>query len=509
MERCFIHALRVFAIALVLMGAVAPVVIGAQESASPAITDDPVFEYRLGSDLEYRYRTADFSIENSVQKNGIDFTRDFLDRPPLLGVYMSFGYPEGLKAEVGMAIRRQWSLERGFSDTNLFPVGVANNPIAIENGFVELGSLSWNAPGLSLSLGRQKVDYSDGLKGALLPSLRIPYLDSFKFHGDIGPLGIDWLLSTIRAVPAVDGVDVKPNGVDELTAAPGETYYYGFENGSAWAGDTDRLGNPTTIMEALHRFTWDFGGVELGASAHVMYARRNNRFGIIDILPVVSWHQAVLAQINMSMLLDARWDISPSLWLAAQAGFDDFNANMVGINDNDASTIGAAVLGGGYSAETPSGTFKLYAEAGLTHFLWGNYDGTQNPPKDINPFLRFIYRYVVDGGSVLIPLTSPYGPGALWFESSGEWMAGNTGFGVGYEVLLLSRNTAANLIDTPYYGDLSAVAGADQVLFASLAVPVRWRKGIVECSLTPELSVKDGEVGFLVSAGAGIRLGTK
>lgn len=471
----------------------------------PAVSQAlPGFEYTISSNLEYRYRSAELPVESYKGKSGIDFYRDHWDRPSLLGVYLGLGYSQGLRVEVEAQLRRQWSLQQGFTSWNLPPFGISGNPVAIENGIIECGLLAWNSPEIEISLGRQKIDYSNGLKGALLPSPRIPSLDSFKFHGEIGALGIDWLISSIRALQAIDGFDVKPNDVSPATS--GAVYYYGFENGSAWLGDTDRLGSPTTILSALHRFTWDFGTADLGLSAHVMYSRRNNRFTILDLMPVISWHQAIMLQINMSMILDARWEPLPGLWCAAQAGFDDINAGIVGVNDNDATTITALVLGGGYSAKTEAGAFSTYAEAGYTHYLWGNYDGTQNPPGEINPFLRFIYRHPVDGGSVLLPLTSPYGPGALWLESSGEWLWASSGLGIGYQFLLLSKNSAANLIDTPYYGDLTAIETAHKTLFASIATPVGWHSDIYDFYIAPELVIKDAQFGFNLSVGAGMQL---
>ena len=473
----------------------------------------PRFEYRFRTDFEYRYRGADLSVEDGLYKNGIDFCRDFLDRPPLASLYLAYGGAEGLGVELGLSLQRQWSLEPQFTSTNLFPLGIAKNPLAVENGFVSLGILSYSSPTMEIKLGRQKVDFSDGLAGGLLPTPRLPYLDALKVHGDIGRLGVDWLLSSLRALPALRVLsegsyvypDVQPNGVASYT--DGDQYYYGFEDGSAWAGDGSKLGNPTTILEALHRYTWSFEGLTIGGSAHVMYARRNNRYSLIDLFPVISWHQALLYQINMSMLLDARWEPLPGLWFAGQAGLDDFNANLVGINDNDASTIGACVLGGGYKGSGPHGSLELYAEAGYTHFLWGNYDGSQNPPRDKNPFLRFIYRYTVDGGSVLLPLTSPYGPGALWFRTMGEWRPRGGAFSLGWDLLALSKNSLANLVTTPYYTELEATAAGERILFLSLQAPLVWRRGIFDCRLTPELVVKDGSLGFQVSVGAGLVMG--
>mgnify|MGYP001439732156 CR=1 FL=1 len=150
---------------------------------------------------------------------------------------------------------------------------------------------------------------------------------------------------------------------------------------------------------------------------------------------------------------------------------------------------------------------RRFAESGFAHFLWGNYDGTQNRPEDVNPLLRFIYRYVVDGGAVLMPLSSPYGPGAVWARASVDWSPPGSGLDLGVEVLYLSKNSAANLIDTPYYTGLEETAGAPRVDYLSVALPFRWRRDALVLSAQPSVMAMDGDAWIELACGVGFRLG--
>ena len=164
----------------------------------------------------------------------------------------------------------------------------------------------------------------------------------------------------------------------------------------------------------MNRLSWDLGPVSIGITDHAMMARRQNRFYITDFIPVLSRHQAAVAQTNNSMAADISWTPVQGLILAAQAGFDDINADIIGVSDTGSPTIDAYVAGIEYQTITGFGSFGLDLEAGYTHWLWGNYDGSEIWPNDVNPFLRFQYRYLTDSGALLLPLTSPYGPGAVW-----------------------------------------------------------------------------------------------
>ena len=208
------------------------------------------------------------------------------------------------------------------------------------------------------------------------------------------------------------------------------------------------------------------------------------------------------------MVLDAAWKPIRGLRLAAQAGFDDINASFAGVSDAGIPTIDAYVAGADYRAGIGVGTLRVRAEAGYTHWLWGNYDGSQIWPNDVNPFLRFQYRYLTDSGALLLPLTSPYGPGATWVTLNGAFgmpLGPAIRLDVGLDFLYLAKNTEANLIDTKLIGN-TTTAGAPVVRYLSLAIPLRLKTGAFSASARPSMAMRDGALWFELSLGAGYRL---
>lgn len=458
---------------------------GTQATAQAAEGGEALPRLRFESDttLECSFRSGEYLVEDYEHRNGIDIRRSYLDRAPLERMALEYGAGAGLNLAVEAELRAEWDGDY-FKPTNLVELGASGNPVAIQNKNFKRGVVSWLSPSLDLHFGRDQVDLNDGLSGGLLPSFRIPYYDALRARGRLGPLTMDWMVSTIQARRSWEAneygdpsYDVDPNITrDDPTGTLNS--YYGWEDGE----------NPTVIVEALHRFAWDFGRFRAGVSGHTMMSRRNNKFVLTDFFPAVSWHQTGVLQTNNSMVLDFRYDFSDRLHLLAQAGYDDINGSIVGIGDTAAPTIDAYALGLRYSGEADFGAYGLYAECGYTQRLWGNYDGSENMPYDQNPFMRFMARYLVDGGSILLPLTSPYGPGALWFLATGDFALGGTGFSGGFELLLLGKDSGADLVATEFFGPEGS---GDRLFFASLALPVRYRLGFLELSLKPALLLRE------------------
>jgi hypothetical protein len=444
---------------------------------------------RLAAELDlsfqYRYRSADVLIEDSTYNNGIDFQRNYLSSPPLASGSLDIGGPQGLSAGFGAELRREFtsSYKQGYFNATNFPLlGRDRNPIAVEKGAITRGALYWKSPSFDISLGRDKVDYGKELEGTLYPSLRLPYLDAFRSQARLGPFTLDWMVATMDAAESYDGNDVDPNWtVTSNSNVQDSTGQYSLED-KAYGFEGDE--NPTTILEALHRISWNFGTVRLGAAENYLVARRNNRIVIQDILPLVSWHQASVMPNNNTLLFDLTWDPTPELELSGVGGFDDINANMFGVGDSDVPTIGAYVVGGRYKPEDVSAKpFDAYFEAGYTHYLWGNFSANkQGDITDVDPLARAIYRLRLNTGGVLIPLTSPYGPGARWLRLEGGYRLGLTGPRLGAELLLLGKNSEANLVSTLY--DQSAKDGAE-FFFGSLTLPISWKLGAFELEVAP------------------------
>jgi hypothetical protein len=401
----------------------------------------------LTFDFDYKARSADLLLEPATKtyKNGVDVQRAYFEQPAIVDLCIESGsalsgvYGFGVAAEI--AVKPEW---RGdyFPATNL---PFTSGSYSLESNLFSRSVVYWKSPGIEIGFGRDKIDYNGILEGGLLPSSRIPWYDALKAKGTLGQFSLDWMVATIQAVKAWDGKDITPEAG------------YSFETG-------DPNFKPTTIVEALTRLSWNLGKVELGVTDHAMMSRLNNRFDLTDIFPLVSRHQAGVAQTNNSMVMDASWELLPKLRISAQMGLDDIDLNPLGISDTATPTIDAYVLGARWDGTTKLGLVSAYAEGGYTHWLWGNYDGSQADPSDVNYFARFIYRFPrYNGGSILLPLTSPYGPGAFWLKSHGSVAlalfepAKEDGSGkrrpalsleLGYSLLYLDLNTEANLIDT-------------------------------------------------------------
>jgi len=482
---------------LLLLAATAPLCAQTPGRPDPSPAADSGIDFRLELDLEYQYRlrTEEHLIETSAIKNGIDLTRSFFGRPPFARLLLQGTSSLGFGAAAEIALRDQWTGDY-FRTDNLPVIGVEGDPVRFENFFFTKAAVYYENPSFNIRFGREKPDYNGILYGGLLPGTRLPYLDAVKASGRLGRMKIEWLVATIPALKSWDGQDVAPNA----GTLPANSTYYGFESESYSTNSS-----PTTIVEGMNRLSWELGRFNLGIADHAMMARRNNRFYVTDFIPVISRHQAAVSQTNNSLVVDLAWEPLDGLRLAAQAGFDDINAGFLGVGDTDSPTIDAYVAGLDYCSPTSSGRLKIKAEAGYTHWLWGNYDGAEIWPNDQNPFLRFQYRYLADSGGLLLPLSSPYGPGAVWANFSGGLELSRLGLEVGVDLLYLSKNDEANLIDTEVLNN-TTTAGAHWTQFFSLALPARWKSGFWEFSIKPELAVLDGDVWFELWLGSAFRL---
>ena len=450
-------------------------------------------------DLEYQwlYATENRLIEPYTYKNGIDLMRSYFDRPPFLRLLLEGKTEGGLGAVAELSLRDQWTGD--YFRTDNFPVvGTPGDPLLVENFFFTKAAVFYENPRFFFLFGREKPDYNGILLTGLLPGTRLPYLDTLRAQGKIGRLTIDWMVASIPSIQSwetqsgtLPDFDVDPNeGVN-----PAGSLFYGWES-------SPYSDNPasTMILEGLNRLTWDLGSVKIGVTDHAMMARRQNRFYVTDFIPVISRHQAAISQTNNSMVLDVSWRPLQELVFAAQAGFDDFNANAIGVSDTGSPTIDAYVAGIEYRANTGFGNISVDAEAGFTHWLWGNYDGSEIWPNDVNPFLRFQYRYLADAGALLLPLTSPYGPGALWLDASAKihldrWNL-DTALCFGY----LSKNSDANLINTPLINN-TVTAAAAKTKFITLALSLTWKQKVLagsswEIAARPELLYLDGNIWY-------------
>ena len=279
---------------------------------------------------------------------------------------------------------------------------------------------------------------------ALLPSSRLPYLDLLRFVLPVGNLTMDLMISSLQNRQAVGDLAGLPPDITFLQ---------------------------NIIFANLHRFEYDFGRVRAAVTGMGIFVRPNNAFVLGDFFPVSSWHAAQNRPFNLSLVFDLEAALFPGFRVMVQFGFDDVNASdLFGVSDAPIPTIPAAIAGFELQRLLPGGRLELYGELGYTHYLWGNFDDESDAR-----LARAIYRLMLDDDTQLMPLTSPYGPGAIWalLESGWRWPGGL------YTSLfteLLFRNPNVDLVSTDYYADDPALnALAEKTGTLRLGLQVRFR----------------------------------
>jgi hypothetical protein len=381
--------------------------------------------------IEGYYRTDD---------NWADFRRLYLETPPFAEIAFS-GIDEGLGgAYAEIDLRREY-LEPGFSPTNLFGTD-DRSPIATENLFVGKGMLFLLAGPVELALGREEAHFGSGEFSSLLLSKDLPFYDAFSLKLPLGPFQLTWYVASLDNHLTMDEetyIATNPGGLDW-------TYPVG---GAGGTDDWDYGFETTSIFAAMHRFEYSFAKVRAAVTGLSIVARENNALVLGDFFPVTSWHNTEVGVHNLSLVFDISASPLPGLSLSAMAGYDDINSEEVfGFGDRDIPTIDAYVLGASYRREVKNLGIRGSFEFGKTHYLWGNYWGPENETYNY-VFERAVYRVVMDHDNRLMPLTSPYGPGALWFKVKlGAELA--SGLSLGSDFLFLRTTDGVNLLSTPY-----------------------------------------------------------
>jgi hypothetical protein len=377
--------------------------------------------------LEYTYRSQNVSFDPGLptELQILDFHRLFKDRLPLGGLQLDYARDGGFEIGIYATLEREYFADP-FNPTNL-PESMPDqgNPIALENQDIMRGFLWYDFHPLQVELGRDKLQMGP-TKSSLFPSANLPFLDMLRLRLPLGRLTGDLVISTLENRPSAHDVPVNPG---------------------------DPPFGPSIILVAVHRWEYAFDTVRLGIGAMCVYARDGNAFNLGDIFPVFSWHQADIGPNNTSFVADASWVPIPRLTFSAQVGLDDVNLSGAGIDDSAAPTIPAVILNADYLLETAQGFgIDLGIEAGYTHYLWGNFalDATGS-----DSLARAIDRYRMDGGTVMLPLSSPYGPGATWIGLSAS-LRGLPRLDASVRAGYFSRMTdpatgqPVNLVYTPY-----------------------------------------------------------
>ncbi|HAW85466.1 MAG: hypothetical protein A2087_06610 [Spirochaetes bacterium GWD1_61_31] len=364
---------------------------------------------------------AEFNFAAAWLPNGLPATLGALDQ-------LAWALPM-LQARFGLAAGNGWSAyatvdlikEHHLDSIFNIAIGPTGNPFPIENNFASEGVLRYDNPQLSIILGRQAASQGPSTLSNLQVTRHLPYLDALRVEVRLGP---DWSFSQIvaslenRAVlgdvtlPVIDGQPIDG---------------YDFETTNIWLSS--------------RRFALRGDWFEFGIGALSLVSRPYNAFHIGDILPVFSMHNGNPGWHNLSLHADFSVDLWPGQRQYLIAGLDDFNANLVGIGDGGVPTIWAVILGGDGTVEFGGLNLKYGLEMAATHYLWGNFHAH-------HILSRALYRYAIDW-PLLLPLTSPYGPGRLSF-------AGEASLALPWQLalqlsgLLLFGDPDINLVTTSY-----------------------------------------------------------
>lgn len=456
-------------------------------------------EAEIVSDLDFSYEQY-FRGEDEWDTD-YDYWRTYMDNPPAAAWSLSAGRDGGFGVHIAADFQAQHGRE--YPDNNLYR-SQDENPLSVENYFITRGYFCGRYGDLLVQLGRTPVHFGAAGFSTTMPSDRLPYLDALYYTWRLGPLKMTSYVGTLYneagsgeisdmaglpniITPVDDGIIVYDDGVGNHTVAFGRTI----------------------IFNSLHRFEWAFPKVRLGLSAHNVITRENNALHIGDMFPVFSWHNAQVGVHNMSLIAEIEYAVMPGLVLFGQAGYDDINsADISGVGDTDIPTIDAYILGGEYKRLLFGGMFTVLLEGGTTHYLWGNFH--EFDPERGNYLGRAIYRYLRDEQIVLLPLTSPYGPGARWVRGSLGYSWLNTGLSLILNGEVISHNTAADLVSTAYE-ESETVSEADRELWVEISTRLEYAAGFGETHrysvyIEPAYVLRDTGGWFEITVGGQLEL---
>ncbi len=341
-------------------------------------------------------------------------TSDLLPtHPPFMELTLAHHRAGGLVAE----IKGSWRPELWLQSPINIPWGPEGNRLAFENNSIVIGYLSVPTGVGEIVLGRQRVSLGPSPLTNILVSRQVPYVDGLLYTVNLGRWSMTHLLATL---------DNRRAAGDLAVPFAREGYDWGI----------------TTILLSSRRFVWSAAALELGIGAQTIISRNYNAFQAGDVLPVFSIHNAYPGNNNLLITFDGTYAITDELSAYAAVGFDDIDAGMFGIADDEIPTIWAWFLGVDAARQTRHGQAAVTAEVGSTHYLWGSFE-------DEYPLSRSIYRMRADGLHRQMPLNSPFGPARLWFLAEGSVdLTGS--LRVAPKLLLLAGDPDVDLVSLPY-----------------------------------------------------------
>jgi hypothetical protein len=381
---------------------------------------------------------------NAIYTKDYDYQRSYIDASPFATWELSAGTDGKAGVNISAEVRKQHDTEE-YPASNMFETS-DKNPIAVENYFITSGYFSHRFDNLLFQFGRTPVHYGEPDFLAILPSDRLPYLDALYYTWTFGPLKMTSFVSSqynsaggseINDMNAADLPNISVDDDGTITPDPDPSdpaRYVAFDR--------------TMIISAMHRFEWAFDHLRLGLTAMHISSRENNAFHIGDFFPVFSWHNGQVGPHNMFLVAEASWVPVSGLVFTAQAGYDDINAeDFTGVGDTSIPTIPAYVVGAKYLQTVGNYTMTYVLEGGYSHYLWGNFHEFDLDKG--NYLSRAIYRYLRDEETVLLPLTSPYGPGAIWVNGNVQFYSAQK-WSLRLKAETIFKNIKASLVTTAY-----------------------------------------------------------
>lgn len=415
----------------------------------------------LDVDYEAYWRSADAQwINEDLEYDGLDFFRRYLAMPDflLLSLYGEKDDTSGMFIRAG--IRRRY--ERGEMLDSNFLEFHPDRLIRADHYFIRQGYFYHYFNDLEVVLGRSKVHMGASEFSTFLASDRLPHIDALTLRYRLGPIHMTSISATLDNRRAAGERNLRDDW-DPDNSNPNDPFgMTTLEKGhpqpnTVGVWPEDRLGwDRTIIFYGVHRFDYLRERLRLGIAAQQFVARENNTFHMGDIFPVFSWHNTDVGPHNMSLIMDMSWRPRMRWELFLQGGYNDINASeLIGIPDTDIPTIDAYLAGVSYRGPVGTRRLRVSAEVGYTHFLWGNFYDYYDERG--NYLARGVYRFRTHG-VYMMPMTAPYGPGAVWTRWEADLAGfllgpGHLSFGLDVEVLSRKDREVVNLVDTVYDPD--------------------------------------------------------
>ena len=312
----------------------------------------------------------------------------------------------------------------GWHATSLI-VPNAESSFPLEGHFLTRGWLWYDFHPLQIEIGRDQVHWGP-LDNSLLISDAVPFLDMIRGTISGGPWVLDFILSTPETRTTGGGTDLQD-----------------FQ------------------LINLHRLEYRTDTIAWAFSERYIVHRAGGPFVLGDVFPVMVNHQADLNPNNNSLNFDGEWVPAPGYRVMGQLAFDDIDARALGWVDNPVPTIWAFLLGTEWQGDW-GGALRLYAEVGMTHYLWGNFGDAS---------ARALYLLVLDKRTESMPLSAPYGPGTAWVNLSARWSQGPLSISAKLEVFDTKEGVTPDL-SYVYHSDLDGLGSS---LDERLALEARWQ----------------------------------